>query len=129
MQVDDVYLFFDGHEALEFLEPVLNQDHFDDRRGLLLFELDHEKSIPVVGQIIAPHRISRPVSGFLKEQARLAGHEAGVCLDIHDPHLILPSVEKLFAIPCPQWLNAPFARYLVFHTRTREGPHVDLVAI
>jgi hypothetical protein len=45
--------------------------------------------------------MSRTVSGFLKEQARLAGYEARICLNIHNPHLILPSVEKLFAIPCP----------------------------
>ena len=30
-----------GDEALEFLKPVLHQDHFGDRCGLPLFELGH----------------------------------------------------------------------------------------
>ncbi len=44
-----------GGEALEFLEPVLDQDHFGDRLGLPLFQLDHEKSLPIEGQIIGAH--------------------------------------------------------------------------
>jgi len=69
------------------------------------------------------------VSGFLKKQARLAGREPAVCPNIHDPHLVLPSEEKLFAVSCPQRLDAPFARYLVFHAWTGERTNVDLAAL
>jgi len=42
-----------GDEALELLEPVLDEGHFGDRRRLPVFELDHEKSLRVKGQVIA----------------------------------------------------------------------------
>jgi hypothetical protein len=41
-----------GDEALEFFRPVLHEDHFGDRRGRSLVELDHEETLPVSGQII-----------------------------------------------------------------------------
>ena len=60
-------LFFDRAEPLEFLEPVLDEDDFCDRRGLPVFEPDHEKSLPVEGQVPAAYRVSATVSGFLKQ--------------------------------------------------------------
>ena len=116
-------LLVTGRELLlEFLEPVLDEDHFGDRRGLSLLELDHEESLSILGQIIAAYGVSRRISGPLKKQARLAGREAAVSPDVHNPHLILPSVEKLFPISCPQRLDAPLAGYLVFHPWTGKGP-------
>ena len=38
-----------GDEALEFLEPVLDQDHLGDRRRRPLLELHHQESLPIEG--------------------------------------------------------------------------------
>ena len=122
-------LFFYGDEPFEILEPVLDQYHFGDRRRLPVFELDHEKSLPVEGQVIGAYRVSAIESGFLKQEARLAGREAAVCPDIHDPHLILPSIEKLFAVSCPKRLAAPIDRYLLLHAWTGERLDINFLAI
>jgi hypothetical protein len=42
------------------------------------------------------------IPGPLKEQARLAGREAFVSPDIRDPDLILPPMEEVGPISCPQ---------------------------
>jgi hypothetical protein len=118
-----------GDQALEFLNPVLDEDHFGHGLGFVLVVLDHEKSLRVEGQIIAAYgRAGDRVSGSLKQQSRLAGRELSVCPDSHGPHLILPSVEKLFTVSCPQRLSAPLVRDLVFPVEAREGPDIDLVA-
>ena len=62
-----------GHEALEFLEPVLDEDHLADGRGLPLLHLNHQKSLLVEGQVIVAYGTKGTVSGFLKKQARLSG--------------------------------------------------------
>ena len=56
-----------GEEALELLGPMLDKDDFGDGGRLPLFVLNHQKSLPVEGQVIGPYGVSAgPVSGFLK---------------------------------------------------------------
>jgi hypothetical protein len=83
---------------LEFLEPVLNEDHLGDGRGLRLFELDHEESLSIQGQIITTYGRRTKIPGPLKKHMRHAGREAAVSSDFHGPNLISPSIEKLFPV-------------------------------
>ena len=101
------YALFDRYALLQLFKPVLHQDHFDYGRGLLLFSLDHEKPLPIEGQVPGTYWDSTAVSGLLKKQPGLADGNTTVCPDISDPNLILQSVKKLFAISCPQRLRAP----------------------
>ena len=55
-----------GHEALEFFEPVLDEDQFSDRLGLSFIELYHQEPLAVEGDVPTPNWIRHSVSGFLK---------------------------------------------------------------
>ena len=89
------------------LEPVLYEAHLSCRYGFPSFKLDHEESLPVEGQVTSAYGKTGLVSRFFKKQARLADHQAALCPDINDHHLIPPAIKKLLAISCPQRLRAP----------------------
>jgi hypothetical protein len=93
-------------EALEFLEPILDEDHFGHGLGLPLFHLHHHESLAVEGDVPASHWRCLSMSSLLKQEAGFAGREACVRSNIHRPHLILPPVEQLLPVPCPKRLCA-----------------------
>jgi hypothetical protein len=77
-------------------------DTISEGRGRLpLFHLDHEKSLAVGGQIVGSDGRARYISWTRKQHAPVADGEASDSLDIYRPHLILPSIEELFAILQP----------------------------
>jgi len=57
------------HEALEFLEPVLDEDHFGHGLGLPLFHLHHQEPLAVGTQIPASDGRSMRLSPLLKKKA------------------------------------------------------------
>ncbi len=90
------------HETLEFLEPVLDNDHLRHGRRLPLLLFRHEKALRrVVGQVIATYGLTEVISGLVKKRVRFAGW-ASVNRNIHDPHLsrqlFRASIKKLFAV-------------------------------
>ena len=66
---------------------------------------------------------------MLKKPARLAGREAAPGIDIHNPHLFPPSINKLFPISGPKRLVAPFVRYLALHAGAGERLNIDFSAL
>src|SRR4030042_6677739 len=89
------------HEALEFLEPVLDEDYFGDGLALTLPELRHQESLAVAGDVPGADRSSHSVSRLFKQQERLAGGKTGPGLNINHPdmasHPCRPVIQLLAA--------------------------------
>ena len=90
-----------GDDALKLLEPVLDEDQLGHGLGFPLFELHHQESLVVGGDVpVAERMIGDAVSWLLKKQTRLTSGEGRSDLNIDDPDLAgPPPVEELFAIP------------------------------
>jgi hypothetical protein len=72
-QPDAVLFLRSRDEPLEFLEPVLDEDQFGHRLGLSLFELHHQESLIIHGDI--PTALEAHPSEFCA--FKLMRHEIG----------------------------------------------------
>src|SRR5215471_630891 len=91
-----------GHEALQFLEPVLHDLQLGTGR-LLAAELDHEESFAIRRNIVPRAGLEtgrRSQIAAFKQEPRPTGPESGPRPDI-DGHYLVISIEKLASASRP----------------------------
>src|SRR4030042_4599578 len=99
-------------ETLEFLEPILDEDHFSHRLGCPRTHMHHKESLAVRRHVKRAYRTSQEVICVRDQKARFACRKTGIGSDVHGPKLVLPSVEQLSSVRCPGILGTAFVGYL-----------------